>query len=140
MTGGDHNRPVRPGKPRGELGRGRMSLTKRIELLEHDRAEHSRALTGLVDSVQKGFSEAQLEQLKTVFGDALADAGLRVDEPEQVDEAREDFRWLRRTRLAWDGAARKIGTAILGGGLVILGVVLATGFWSWISHAGKPPT
>ena len=39
--------------------------------------------------------------------------GLRVDEPEYQDQAREDFRFLRKMRGAFDGAASKIGYTIL---------------------------
>lgn len=51
--------------------------------------------------------------------DELKAAGLRLDEPEHQDEAREDFRFLRRMRRTVDGAASRVGytilTAVLGG-------------------------
>lgn len=40
-------------------------------------------------------------------------AGLRVDEPEDQDEAKEDFRFLRRVRRGIDGASGKIGGALI---------------------------
>ncbi|MBS7699140.1 MULTISPECIES: hypothetical protein [unclassified Chelatococcus] len=55
--------------------------------------------------------------------DALHDMGLRADEPAHIDEAREDFRFIRRLRKAVDSTASKIGTAIilaLVGGLITL--------------------
>ncbi len=42
------------------LGRNRMTLTKRVELLERDRAQQSRAITELVATVGKGFTDEQL--------------------------------------------------------------------------------
>lgn len=45
--------------------------------------------------------------------DALHDMGLRADEPAHVDEAREDFRFIRRLRKAIDSAAGKVGMAII---------------------------
>lgn len=40
-------------------------------------------------------------------------AGLRVDEPDDQDEAREDFRLLRKIRRGIDGASSKIGGAVI---------------------------
>lgn len=40
-------------------------------------------------------------------------AGLRIDEPEDQDESREDFRFLRRLRRRTDSVANKIGMAII---------------------------
>jgi hypothetical protein len=45
--------------------------------------------------------------------DELNAAGLRLDEPEHQDEAREDFRFLRKMRRSMDGAASKVGYTIL---------------------------
>jgi len=44
---------------------------------------------------------------------AFHDLGLRSDEPEMIDEAREDFRFIRRWRKAFDGAAAKVGGAVI---------------------------
>ena len=71
----------------------------------------------------EAFSNEQLKQLREVFRQELADAGLRIDGPEHVDDAREDFRFLRRLREMTNGAASKIGwliiSAVIGGGLWI---------------------
>lgn len=40
-------------------------------------------------------------------------AGMRVDAPADVDEARADFMFLRRIRQSFNGAAAKIGGAII---------------------------
>jgi hypothetical protein len=53
----------------------------------------------------------------------LSAAGLRIDEPEHQDEAREDFRFLRKMRRSMDGAASKVGYTILlsiAGGIIWL--------------------
>lgn len=128
-----------PSHPDDELGRARLTNTRRIELLERDRAQQSRAITELVNKVQKGFTPEQLEQIRTAFREELADAGLRLDDGKSQDAAREDFRWLRRARLAWDGAAIKVGGAILGALLVICGVVITSGLVAWVQSLGKPP-
>lgn len=122
-----------------ELGRGKLTLAKRIELLERDRAQQSRMITELIHNVREGFTPGQLAQIKTAFREELADAGLRLDDAEHQDEAREDFRFLRRFRLRWDGAATKIGNAVLAAVILIAGGIIATGFWAWINSGGRPP-
>ncbi|RDE10109.1 hypothetical protein [Pelagibacterium lacus] len=125
--------------PDSALGRASLTLTKRVELLERDREQQSRIITEMVESVGKGFSDEQLSQISKVFREALADAGLRLDGTEQQFEAREDFRFLRRFRLSWDGASKKVGGAILGGAIIIVGVILVSGFWAWINSGGRGP-
>ena len=61
----------------------------------------------------EGFTREQLEQLRAVFREELADAGLRLDSVEHQDEAREDFRFVRRLRKRVDGAASKVGMAVI---------------------------
>jgi hypothetical protein len=118
------------------LGRGSMTNTKRIELLERDRAQQSRVLTALVDA-SKSFTPEQMAQLRSIMTDVLADAGLRVDAADQQDEAREDFRFLRRMRLTWDGTVKKVGTAVLLGLIAIAAAIVGSGFWAWISSGGR---
>lgn len=43
----------------------------------------------------------------------LSAAGIRLDDPEQEDQAREDFRFLRRLRTSIDGATSKVGGAVI---------------------------
>ena len=87
------------------------------------------------------FSPEQLAQIATVVKAAvreeLADAGLRLDGSEHQDEAREDFRFLRRLRIGWDRTAASIGNWVLVGVLVVVGSIIATGFWTWITSGGK---
>lgn len=54
-------------------------------------------------------------------------AGMRVDAPADVDEAKEDFRFLRKTRRWFEGASSKVGGALI---LTIVG-----GF-TWLLVAG----
>lgn len=72
---------------------------------------------------EEAFSQAQLEQLRQVFREELGDAGLRIDGPDHVDEAREDFRFVRRLRKGVNGVAAKVGwaviTAVIGAGIWI---------------------
>ena len=72
-----------------------------------------------------------------MFREEMADLGLRIDNAEDVDAAREDMRFIRRLRRSWDGAAGKVGNAVLIGvtsaGLAILGA----GFWAWLGSGPK---
>lgn len=63
--------------------------------------------------MDEGFTKEQLDQLRSVFREELADAGLRLDSAEHQDEAREDFRFMRRLRKWVDGAASKVGMAVI---------------------------
>ncbi|HTN63511.1 MAG TPA: hypothetical protein VL147_18480 [Devosia sp.] len=112
------------------LGRASMTNTKRIELLERDRAQQSRVLTALVDA-SKSFTPEQMAQLRSIMTDVLADAGLRVEEPDQQDEARRDFMFLRAFRRAVNGIAGKIGWVVIaaGCGAVIWLVNLGLNTW-----------
>jgi hypothetical protein len=40
-------------------------------------------------------------------------AGMRVDAPADVDSAREDFRFLRKFRLWFEGSSSKVGGALI---------------------------
>jgi len=73
------------------------------------------------------FSPAQAEQLRTIFREELADAGLRIDGADHVDEARRDFMFLRSLRKSVNGTAAKIGW------LVIAAIVAAV---VWLVNAG----
>ncbi len=77
------------------------------------------------------FSPAQLAQLSTAVKAAIreefADAGLRLDEPVHVDDARKDFMFLRSLRMGVNGLASKIGWFVIA---AILGGVL------WLVQAG----
>ena len=63
------------------------------------------------------FTKAQLAQLtaaiRAAVREELADAGLRLDDSDHQDAAKEDFRFLRRLRIGLDGVASKIGWAII---------------------------
>lgn len=78
------------------------------------------------------FTKAQLAQLtdaiRAAVREELADAGLRLDDTDHQDAAKEDFRFLRRLRTGIDGVAGKIGwtiiAAILGGVIWIVQIGL----------------
>ena len=101
-----------------DLGRAGLTATKRIALLERDRAQQSRIITELVTKAHQGFSPEQLAQIKSAMRETLADVGLRIESEEHQDEARRDFMFLRSLRNAANGTASKIGwffiAAILG--------------------------
>lgn len=59
--------------------------------------------------MSEAFSSEQLAQLRQVFREELADAGLRLDGADHVDEARRDFMFLRSLRRGVNGTAAKIG-------------------------------
>lgn len=64
-----------------------------------------------------GLTVEQLRQIEAVVRlavrEELNDAGLRVDGMEHQAEAREDFRFIRRLRKRVDGAASKVGMAVI---------------------------
>lgn len=115
--------------------RRELTTDQRLELVERDLRSHARSLTMLTSSIKnigESFSDKQLEQLKAAVSEAFAGVGLRVDDPDHIDDAREDFRFLRRFRQSWDGAAKKVGGTVL---VAIVGVALAiigAGWWAWI--------
>jgi hypothetical protein len=115
----------------GSARRERLSMEERLELLERDTRDLARQHTAFVNS-SKSFSPEQMEQLRTVFRDELADAGLRVDEAEHQDAAREDFRFLRRLRMSWDGAVSRTGNAVLLAVIGIAATIIGLGFWAWL--------
>jgi hypothetical protein len=90
--------------------------------------------------MQRGFTDEQLAQIRSAFRAEFSGVGLRIDDPEQQDAAREDMRWLRRMRLGWDGASTRIGNAVLAAVILVAGAIIGSGFWAWISTGGKPPT
>lgn len=72
-------------------------------------------------------SKEELKALvKGAVSEALHDIGIRTDEAEHIDEAREDFRFVRRLRKGYDGAASKIG------GTVIVAFVTGLGWLLWL--------
>ena len=84
------------------------------------------------------FSPQQIKQLETVVhkavNEAFGEVGLRIDNASQQDEAREDLRFLRRMRRTWDGAARRVGNAVLGALVTLLIGIVGAGFWAWLSQ------
>ena len=77
------------------------------------------------------FSPVQMAQLrlamKETVEEAFADAGLRVDEGDNQDEARRDFMFLRAWRRGVNGGAAKIGWFVI--------IALMGGLW-WLIQMG----
>lgn len=73
------------------------------------------------------FSSEQLAQLRAVFREELADAGLRIDGADHVDEARRDFMFLRSLRKGVNGTAAKIGWLVIA---AVIGAVI------WLVNSG----
>lgn len=73
-------------------------------------------------------------ELKKLIRDAVReefeDAGLRVEDAEQRDKAREDFRFLRKLRTSVEGAANKIGMTIV---LALVGGTI-TATWAGVRY------
>lgn len=112
------------------LGRDRLTLSRRVALLEHDREAQSRVITELVAS-SKSFTPEQVAQLRAVMVEVFGDAGLRLDGAGHEDEARRDFMFLRALRQGVNGAAAKIGWLVIAaifGGVVWL---VSTGLNVW---------
>lgn len=109
-------------------------IAHRLHALEQGQQQHARIITEALEKVGKGFSDEQMAQLRQLFSEVLADAGLRVDEPDHQDAAREDFRFLRRLRLNWDGAVNKTGTAVLVALIGVASTIIGLGFWAWLSN------
>lgn len=122
------------------LGREKLTQARRIELLERDRAQQSRMIHRTRREMGKGFTPEQLGQIRAALWEEIADAGLRLDDADHQDEAREDFRFLRRFRLMWDGGARKIGKGFLVALISIGLAIIGAGSWAWINSGGKLPT
>lgn len=123
-----------------ELGRSPMTQAARLSLLEKDSANHAKTLTSLIERANAGFTEGQMGQFRKMLRDELGDAGLRIDEPDHIDEAREDFRFLRRLRKNWDGASQRVGGLVLMAGFGLVMVILGVGFFAWLGkNLGKTP-
>ena len=77
------------------------------------------------------FSPAQIAQLqlaiKEVLREEMADAGLRLDGADHVDEARRDYMFLRSLRRGVNGTAAKIGWFFIA---AVLGAVV------WLVNGG----
>ena len=119
-----------------QLGHGKMTVSKRLALLENDREQQSRVLTELIQKVQAShLTPEQLTQIvRSAVQEEMADSGLRLDGEIHQDAAKEDFRFLRNLRKTWDGAVSKIGNAVLIAVVAIVGTIFGLGFWAWISR------
>ncbi len=116
-----------PDDPRRRASR---PVADRLQMLEEDAQSHARLISELLKTATS-FSAQQLDQLRTVIREELGDAGLRIDGPDHIDEARRDFMFMRKIRKGAEGYASKIGwffiAAILGG--VVWLVTAGLTFW-----------
>lgn len=80
------------------------------------------------------FSSQQVQQLRAVFREELADVGLRIDGADHVDDARRDFMFLRSMRKGANGLAAKIGWSIIAAGLGVAYWLLTNGLNFWKGH------
>ena len=119
-----------------QLGHGKMTVSKRLALLENDREQQSRVLTELIQKVQASYlTPEQLTQIvRSAVREEMADSGLRLDGEIHQDAAKEDFRFLRNLRETWDGAVSKVGNAVLIAVVAVVGTIFGLGFWAWISR------
>lgn len=80
---------------------------------------------------EEAFSPAQLAQISVVVNnavrDAMADAGLRLDGADHIDEARRDYMFLRALRRGVNGTAAKVGWFVIA---AVLGAVV------WLVNGG----
>ncbi|MBB3771500.1 hypothetical protein FHS55_002099 [Angulomicrobium tetraedrale] len=73
--------------------------------------------------------------VRDVFREELHAIGLRAASADEVDQAREDFRALRRWRLAMDGIASKIGYTVI---TVLVGAMLIVAWAGVRVHVLRP--
>ncbi|MEO6395903.1 MAG: hypothetical protein ABIO40_08330 [Devosia sp.] len=87
------------------------------------------------------FSALQMAQLKLILKEAIneafADAGLRIDSGDHQDEAREDFRFVRRLRRIWDSGVTRTGTIVLTAIVGVAVTILGMGLAQWINRGGQ---
>jgi hypothetical protein len=81
-------------------------------MLEADAQSQARLIHETLKAAST-FSTEQLAQLRALYREELADAGLRIDGPDHVDEAREDFRFVRKLRKGVNGTASKVGWVVI---------------------------
>lgn len=57
--------------------------------------------------------EDLISLVRKAVRDELNDAGLRLDDADHQFEAREDFRFIRKLRISFNGASSKIGATVI---------------------------
>lgn len=81
------------------------------------------------------FSASQLAQLSLVIKEAIreemADAGLRLDGADHIDEARRDYMFLRTLRRGINGTAAKIGWFFIAAILAVVVWLVNSGLNVW---------
>ncbi len=91
-------------------------ILRRLDAVERNQtdlaASHTR-LVEMVETIGKTFTDQQVSQIRAAFREEIADAGLRLDDGDQQDEARRDFMFLRSLRRGAQGTAAKIGWLVI---------------------------
>jgi len=77
------------------------------------------------------FTQAQLQQLRQVLREEISDAGLRLDDADHVNAAREDFRFVRKLRTSAEGISGKIGWAVIAALISALVYIVSIGINAW---------
>lgn len=67
--------------------------------------------------------------IREAVADAFANVGIHDDDAEKLDEARADFRFIRRLRVGIEGAQSKVGAAVL--------IAIVTGFLTLLGLGTK---
>jgi hypothetical protein len=81
----------------------------------------------------QGFTDEQIAQIRAVFREELADAGLRLDDATHQDEAREGSASCAGCASSWDGAVNEVGNAVLLALIAVGGTIVGLGFWAWLA-------
>lgn len=114
--------------------RSQLSAAKRLALVERDTRSHARSLSHIVESMNSGFTEKQMEQLHKVVREEFGDMGFRLDDADRVDEVREDIRFLRQLRMTWNNTSKRVGNSVLTAMLLVAASIFAIGFWAWLKR------
>lgn len=69
------------------------------------------------------------EMIREAVAEAFSNVGIHHDDAEKLDEARADFRFIRRLRVGLEGAQAKVGAAVL--------ISLVAGFFTLIGLGAK---
>ena len=79
------------------------------------------------------FTPRQLQQLRAIFREEFFDVGLRTDNPENQEQLRKDFQFLRTLRYSVNGAASRLGWAVILSMLGAMTWLLTLGANTWRS-------
>lgn len=116
------------------LARSKLTQAQRQTLVERDVRSHARSLTEIIKTINGGFTEKQMAQLRDVIREEFDNVGLRIDDPDHIDDIRADFRFLRGIRQLWNSTSKRLGNAILTAVLLGLATIIGFGVMAWAKH------